>query len=91
MTEEEFVQIMESDDIECKLHEIDDCNVVLGLQIMRKYLPKQGIDGAEHEVIFSASIRNIVAAGITKKDTIRLRELNWMLDEYSGENLACFV
>jgi hypothetical protein len=89
MTEEEFVEIIKDDDIETNIS--GPCNACAGLDIIRKYLPKQGIEGAEHDVIYSAMISEIVEAGITKEDAIKLCSLNWMIDEHSGEGLACFV
>lgn len=90
MTSERFAEIMNSSNIECKLSELNDCNAFIGLQIIRKYLPKKGVEGASHDTIYSVSISQIVDAGITEEDAIRLRELNWMLDE-NQHGLACFV
>ena len=86
MTPEEFETIMEGDD---DLMNIDDDNAFVGLQIIRKYLPKSGIEGADHDVIYSASVEKLLEAGITKEDAIELRRLNWMIED--GEYLACFV
>ena len=86
MTFEEFETIMEGDD---DLMNIDDDNAFVGLQIIRKYLPKSGIEGADHDVIYSASVEKLLEAGITKEDAIELRRLNWMIED--GEYLACFV
>lgn len=63
-------------------------NAMQGLLIITKYLPNRGITGADHDVIYSASVEEIVDAGITEKDVRELRRLNWMV-EYGG--LACFV
>lgn len=90
MTEERFIEIMNSDEIECKLSELHDCNVFVGLAIMRKYLPRAEIKGADHDIIYSMDVSEVVDAGITEEDAVRLKELNWMLDE-TGEGLACFV
>ena len=86
MTEERFIEIMESDIADIP----EECNVFLGLKIITKYCPKDGIEGAAHDVIFSVTINKILEAGITEEDVIELRKLNWMLDEYN-EGLACFV
>ncbi len=66
----------------------EGCNVFLGLEIIRKYLPGAGITAAGHDIIYSVSIDDIIEAGITDGDAIRLRQLNWMTDE---EGLACYV
>jgi len=89
MTEKEFVEIMSDDSIKTNFG--DGCNACAGLDIIRKYCPKKGIDWAKHDVIGSVYISEIVEAGITIEDAIKLRSLNWMIDEYSGEGLACFV
>ena len=86
MTPEEFETLMDSD-YDSKY--IDDDNAFVGLQIIRKYLPKSGIEGADHDVIYSASVEKLLEAGITKEDAIELRRLNWMIED--GEYLACFV
>lgn len=86
VTEERLIEILRSDYAEIP----EECNVFLGLKIITKYLPKQGIEGADHDVVFSSTLTDIVAAGITEEDAIKLRKLNWMVDE-SGTGLACFV
>lgn len=89
MTEEEFVKIMEDEDIDVDIR--GPCNACAGLDIIRKYVPQKGIEYAAHDVIGSVYISNIVEAGITEEDAIKLRSLNWMIDEVCGESLACFV
>ena len=86
MTRERFKKLMESQD------DIDwvGCNVVSGLKIITKYLPRKGIEGAGHDIVYSVTIDEILDAGITEEDVIELRKLNWMIDE-SGTGLACFV
>ena len=86
MTEERFIEIMRSDIADIP----EECNVFLGLKIITKYCPKDGIEGAAHDVIFSVTISEILEAGITEEDAIELRKLNWMIGEYD-EGLACFV
>lgn len=82
---EELFRITES-----ALNEYEGDNALLGLLIINKYLPKMGIEAAEHDVIYSADIGSLIEAGITEEDTITLRRLNWMIDEFE-EGLACFV
>jgi len=86
MTEKEFLKIMEQDSgLKC-----DDDNAVLGLLLIRKYIPKAGIEGAEHDMICSVCVDDLVKAGITKEDVLKLRnELNWMVEQ--EEYLACCV
>jgi len=85
MTREQFDDIMNSD-ISTQFPEGD--NAIAGLQIIIKYLPKSGIEGADHDIIYSCDVEELVEAGITEEDTRQLREWNWMIqDGY----LACFV
>ena len=86
MNEEKFTEIMESE-IKTKW---TGCNVFSGLKIITKYLPDVGIEGAGHDIVYSASIDEIIEAGITEEDVTALRRMNWMIDE-NGEGLACFV
>jgi len=87
MTRERFEEIMDGDS---KLEDYDDDNAYLGLQIIRKYMSKKGVEGAEHDVIYSVNIDELLEAGITEEDAIELCNLNWMIDE-DGDCLACFV
>ena len=87
MTEEEFVEIMDDDSIKVNIG--DTCNACRGLDIIRKYCPNKGIEGADHDIIYSVSVSEIVAAGITNEDAAKLRGLNWRCE--LGEYLACFV
>lgn len=77
MTEEEFVQIMESEqpDSDSKSDIFD------GLVIMRKYLPNANIAAAEHDEVYGPDIDDLVKAGITEEDAKALRSLNWMIDD----------
>lgn len=65
-------------------------NALLGLIIINKYLPKMGVEAAEHDIIYSGAVDELIKAGITEEDVITLRRLNWMIDEFD-EGLACFV
>ena len=64
---------------------------ILGLLIIRKYLPQAGITGAEHDIIYSCSAEDLVDAGITTKDATELINMNWMIDTIGGNHLAHFV
>ena len=86
MTREEFTEIMRRNIADIP----EECNVFLGLKIITKYLPKEGISGASHDVVYSVTIAQILEAGITEEDAIELRKLNWMTDE-TNTGLACFV
>lgn len=87
MTREKFKELMEG---ESQLSAYKGCNALLGLKIITKYLPEGGICGADHDIIFSATITEILEAGITEEDVIELRKLNWIIDE-TNTGLACYV
>jgi len=89
MTEEKFKKIMKDDDIECIIGDIEENNALMGLNLITKYLPKSGIEAAEHAIIYGPNIEDLVEAGITEEDAIILKSLNWMIDEFEG--LSCFV
>ena len=86
ITEERFREMMEDDTIKTKFPKGD--NALIGLNIIAKYLPKSGVESAEHDIIYSASVEKLVNAGITEEDTRKLKELDWMI-QYDA--LACFV
>jgi hypothetical protein len=86
MTLEQFKTIMLMDSDPSTFD--DDC-AFLGLQIIRKYCPKEGISGADHDIIWSVDIKDLVDAGITDDDAIQLRLMNWMI--WDNEYLALFV
>ena len=67
-------------------------NAFKGLKIIEKYMSSDEHDliaGANHDIIYSVNVEEIVVAGITEEDTIALRSLNWMLEDDSY--LACYV
>ncbi len=67
-------------------------NAFQGLQIIAKYLtPEENnlIGSAEHDIIYSSDVDELLNAGITEEDAVALRNLNWMIDE--TDCLACFV
>ena len=68
-------------------------NAFQGLQIIAKYVSPESHDiigAAEHDVIYSVDVDEILKAGITEEDAKILRELNWMID-CDCDCLACFV
>jgi len=89
MNIENFRLIMKDSSIKTKFPEGRD-NALVGLDIIAKYCPTRGIEGAEHNVIYSVDINELVNAGITKEDAIQLKEINWMIDS-NCHCLACFV
>ena len=87
--EDELVSIMNnydsvmSDMIACK-----DC-ALEGLNILDKYTDKGVLVGANKEVIYSIKVSTAVENGITRAEVLRLKALNWMLEDESY--FACFV
>ncbi len=68
-------------------------NAFQGLQIISKYFDpkkKEILCAAEHDVIYSVDIDDILKAGITKEDAETLAKLNWMIED-EFDCLACFV
>lgn len=88
MTEEELKKIFD----DSRFTETEGDNAVRGLLIIQKYLPKSGIEGAEHDVIFSCNADDLLKAGLTLEDAKMLGALNWHIStEYADHWLACFV
>jgi len=85
MKREDFEIIMDG---ERDLVSCEGDNAFLGLQIIVKYLPKSGVEGADHDIIYSADVDKLLEAGLTEDDAIQLRKLNWIISE---DCLACFV
>ena len=64
-------------------------NALEGLKIIEKYIPGKGVEGAEHDIIYSVDIDELLESGITKEDAKELRRLNWMIED--SEYMACFI
>jgi len=80
-----FYKIMEDD-----LTNWEGDNAFQGLKIMEKYLPKNSalIEGADHDVIYSAGVAALIEGGITEEDVKELSRLNWIVqDDY----MQCYV
>ena len=90
MNRETFERLLNGEEGGQKLGKLKDDNAFLGLQIIRKYLPTGGIEGADHDVIYSVGVEELIEAGITVEDAIELRDINWMIDA-DAECLACYV
>lgn len=88
MTRERFIEIMQDDEIKVRFPDGD--SALCGLNLIAKYLPKKGVEAAEHDIIYSVDIDAICDAGITEQDAIQLREWNWMVD-LDCDCLASFV
>ncbi len=89
MDEQRFLKIMSDDDIGGSLLSQKGCNAIKGLLIIQKYLPLDGVEGANHDIIYSVDIDRLIEAGITEADAIYLRRQNWMVED--DMYLACYV
>jgi len=54
-----------------------------GLNILAKYTKGSVLCGAEHDKIYSVDIEEVLEAGITDEELIRLRGLGFMIDDCS--------
>jgi hypothetical protein len=67
-------------------------NAIQGLKIIEKYIDPQKtnlIQGAEHDIIWSVDVDELIEAGITEHDAEELRRLNWIVQD--DGYLACYV
>jgi len=88
MTEERLREIFEEDSFTSNLK---GDKALQGLNILAKYFPGKTVLGAaEHDIIYSCDVNEIIAAGITEEDALELKRLNWILDT-EVDCLACFV
>jgi hypothetical protein len=88
LTIKEFEDVMNDDSIECIILEIEEESTLAGLNIIAKYLPKSGVEGAMHDQIWGCEVEALVIAGITKADAIKLSSLNWFIEEDSLSSFA---
>ena len=64
-------------------------DILHGLKILEKYIPnKTLIGGADHDIIYSIDVEDIVGAGITESDAIMLGRYGWHI---SDDYLAHYV
>jgi len=83
-----FIEIIQASPID-DIREFSGCDVYNGLTVIRKYLPKAGIEAAEHDKVYSTDIKSLIEAGIIDADVVRLRQYGWMVED--DECLSCFV
>jgi uncharacterized protein YihD (DUF1040 family) len=84
MTEERLEEIFEETDSKW-----EGDNAFQGLQILAKYTDADVVCAAEHDIIYSVEIAEVID-DLTEEDAIKLAKLNWHID---GEFwcFACFV
>jgi hypothetical protein len=86
--EEEIKNIFEN--TESELRKIEGDNALLGLILLSKYQTKKDVlIGADHDIIYSFSIDDVIELGVTDEDLTELARMNWHISEYGG--LACYV
>lgn len=86
LTEQQFKDILSDDSAKW-----DGDNAIQGLLIIAKYFDVTKttiVCAAEHDIIYSVGLFEIIEAGLTLEDAKALRKLNWM-EQY--DSLACFV
>ncbi len=86
ITKNDFLEIFKK--VKSDISNLDGDNCYLGLQIVAKY-SKNIVAGANHDVLYSESVENLIKQGITKEDVTELRKLNWSIEEQ--DYLFCFV
>jgi len=85
---EEIRKIFEN--TESELHKIEGDNALLGLILLLKYQTKKDvISGADHDIIYSFSLSEVIELGVSDEDLTELARMNWHISEYDG--LACYV
>jgi hypothetical protein len=86
---EEIKSIFEN--TESELHKIEGDNALLGLILLSKYQTKKDVlSYAEHDIIYSFSLNEVIELGVTDEDLTELARMNWHIcEEFDG--LACFV
>jgi len=95
MNEAEFLKIM-NEDLNLDSGDNEDLNLDSGdnsvlntLFIIKKYIPKADVNGAEHDIIFFCDIEDLIKAGITSDDVKKLKACGAIVE---GEQyLAMFV
>ncbi len=86
MTRSELEEILSKDNT---MSEMSDSSVLIGLNIIEKYIPGFHIEPA-HDILYCADINEIIKAGLTSEDAEELRKQNWMIDS-SNDCLAVFT
>ena len=79
MNLEQFQKIMDDDKLSYSSKTVN--HVFKGLEIIQKYLPKIDIEGADHDIIYSAMTDQILEAGLTEEDAKELCRLGWHLED----------
>ena len=87
-THERFCELMSGDEGEAFAKA--GCNALEGLKIINSIIPNRGVTAASHDIIYSAKIEELIEAGATEEQALKLRELNWMIGG-DGDSLACLV
>lgn len=88
MNQDEFKRVI---DAALEAADWEGDNAIQGLKIIEKYMPTSTlICGADHDIIYSVDIDELIDAGITLEDVKALGNLNWGDLEGAG-CMACYV
>ena len=81
---------MEDDDNDSVVGGRAGCAVYLGLKIMSKYMGTADlIVAADHDIVYSVELQELLDGGITESDIIQLRKQGWHVSEF--DTLAQYV
>ena len=90
MTHDEFIKIFDDDEMAGSLlTDLEGDNALIGLNLINRYMPGEIIlCGADHDIIYSVTIEDLIKAGIKRESVEYLSKINWSIqDDY----LICFV
>lgn len=78
MTEERFIELISAD---YPFENVKDghCSTFEGLKIIDKYCAPFGIEGADHDIVYSVDVDQIAKTEITEEEVIKLAKLGWFI------------
>jgi len=86
MVLEQFKKLLDAGKETSTIHH--QCEALLGLVLISKYLPSKGVECAHNNTIYSVMVEDLITAGIVATDVTLLGNYGWMIED---EYLACFV
>ena len=78
MTPERLEEILSTE--ESPSDQSKPCHILQGLNLIAKYLPNKGIEGAAHDMVYACDVSELAEAGITEDDALLLVRLGWLSD-----------
>jgi ADP-glucose pyrophosphorylase len=87
MDKERFLEILNDSGNDGIIH---GDKIFIGLKIISKYITNYAlIQGAEHDIIYSIDVDELLDTDITEEDVVTLRKLNWFVED--NTYLAHFI